>query len=58
MIHDYANGYTARADTARVGLRRYDEGGLGLGNIIYLTPEEINDTYPLQNFDMVYVLSK
>jgi protein involved in polysaccharide export with SLBB domain len=58
LIRDYANGYTARADAAKVGLRRYEEGGLGLGNIIYLTPEEINANHPLHNFDVVYVLSK
>ncbi|GHV71902.1 hypothetical protein AGMMS49928_26040 [Spirochaetia bacterium] len=58
LIHNYANGYTARADTGKVGLRRYEEGGLGLGNIVYLTQEEINANHPLQNFDMIYVLSK
>ncbi|GHT94960.1 hypothetical protein FACS1894141_2670 [Spirochaetia bacterium] len=58
LIRTYANGYTARADTGRVGLRRYEEGGLGLGNIIYLTQEEINANHPLQNFDVIYVLSK
>jgi protein involved in polysaccharide export with SLBB domain len=58
LIHDYANGYTGRADTGSVGIRRYQEGNQGMGNIIYLTQEEINANYPLQNFDEIYVLSK
>jgi protein involved in polysaccharide export with SLBB domain len=58
LIRNYANNYTARANTGRVGLRRYEEGGLGLGNIIYLTREEINANHPLRNFDVIYVLSK
>ena len=58
LINIYANGYTARAD-GRVGIRRYEEGDLGMGTIQYLTQEELSATnYPLQNFDEIYVLSK
>jgi hypothetical protein len=58
LIRDYAQGYTARADTSRTGLRRYEDGNQGMGNILYLTREEVNANYPLQNFDEIYVLSK
>ncbi|GHV25554.1 hypothetical protein AGMMS4952_03600 [Spirochaetia bacterium] len=58
LIVNYANGYTARADIGGVGIRRYEEGNLGMGNIIYLNQEEINANYSLQNFDEVFVTSK
>jgi protein involved in polysaccharide export with SLBB domain len=58
LIVNYADGYTSRADTDRVGVRRYEEGNQGMGNISYLTQEEINADYPLHNFDEIYVLSK
>jgi protein involved in polysaccharide export with SLBB domain len=55
LIHNFANGYSARGDTGRVELVRYIENNDGVAETIYLTPEEINADYPLQDSDAVYI---
>jgi protein involved in polysaccharide export with SLBB domain len=58
LIVNYADGFTGRADTGRVELTRYVEDSQDIGDMIYLTPEDINANYPLRDFDAVYVLIK
>ncbi|GHV24489.1 hypothetical protein AGMMS4952_00170 [Spirochaetia bacterium] len=55
LIQIYAGGYTSRANIGRVELNRYVENNEGVAEIIYLTQDEINDNYPLQHADAVYV---
>ncbi|GHV39538.1 hypothetical protein AGMMS49546_11770 [Spirochaetia bacterium] len=54
----FANGYTSRADTGKVEITRYTETGQDREFKIYLTREDINANYPLQQSDAVYVPSK
>jgi protein involved in polysaccharide export with SLBB domain len=55
LIRNYANGYTSRAAADRIELTRYAGDNRNEGNTIYLTEEEIDANYPLQNFDAVYI---
>jgi protein involved in polysaccharide export with SLBB domain len=58
LIGNYADGFTSRAETGRVELTRYVENSQDIGDMIYLTQEDINANFPLQDFDAIYVLIK
>ncbi|GHV25558.1 hypothetical protein AGMMS4952_03610 [Spirochaetia bacterium] len=55
LIQNFANGYSSRGDPGRVELTRYIENNDGVAETIYLTREEINADYPLQDSDAVYI---
>jgi protein involved in polysaccharide export with SLBB domain len=55
LINNYAKGYTSGADTGGIQLTRH---GADKREMIYLTQEEINANYPLQDSDAIYVLAQ
>jgi protein involved in polysaccharide export with SLBB domain len=55
LIRNYANGYTSGADSGGIELTRHGENKR---DTHYLTREEINANYPLQDADAIYVLPK
>jgi protein involved in polysaccharide export with SLBB domain len=59
LVSRYGGGLAPTADTSRVELIRYiesggDDGG-GAGEKIFLTRKDIEENYPLNNLDEVYI---
>jgi protein involved in polysaccharide export with SLBB domain len=55
LIGRYAGGLTPIADTSRIELIRYVEGGNDSGGKLFLTRKDIEGNYRLKNLDEIYV---
>jgi protein involved in polysaccharide export with SLBB domain len=55
LINRYASGLTPIADTSRIELIRHVEGGDESGEKLFLTREDIEGNYTLNNLDEVYI---
>jgi protein involved in polysaccharide export with SLBB domain len=55
LLHNYANGYTSRADTGKIELIRDTGNDHGMSDTLHLTQEEINANFPLWHSDVIYI---
>jgi protein involved in polysaccharide export with SLBB domain len=55
LITRYGGGLTPIADTSRIELIRYVEGGDESGEKVFLTRKDIEENYKLNNLDELYV---
>lgn len=59
LIEYYGNGLKEQADTSRIELTRIpsNNNNNNTGNKIYLTAQNINENYKLDNYDYIYINS-
>jgi len=55
LVDYYGNGFLQIADTSRMELMRYVESGHESGDKIFLSKTDIENNYPLQHLDSLYV---